>query len=144
MLNGLFRAFDFLIEIGPHFEYLVELGVIVLQHFEDFIAAQQDYFDLQRNRCRSQRNGSEAGFLGNIFKLQILGLQGSLEGFIDKRVHQNRFDVHDQKAAVGMQQRTGLYQGEIRGHRSHVGPFFNAAEDVVVGGVGFDGYRRSL
>ena len=103
LLNGGGVAFDFIVEIGPDFEGLIKLRVLILKVFEGFIVAQQNHFDVQRNRLRFEGNGSETAFFGNILNLKAPGSQGPRERFPYKGICHHGINFHDQVAAVGVQ-----------------------------------------
>ncbi len=69
-------------------------------------------------------------------------MERALEGLPHVGVHQERLDLHDQAAAVGGEERAGRHQCEIGADRAHVSPFFDAPEDIGVGGVGFENDGR--
>ena len=75
---------------------------------------------------------------GGVFNKQQLVLKRPFQCFPGHRIHQERLDFHDEKTAVGLQQRAGFHQSEIGGHTTHVGFLFNLPEHVVVGGVGLE------
>ena len=80
---------------------------------------------------------------GHVLDEEQLVLQGPFERLPDEGIHQDRLDLHDQVAAVGLQQGAGLNHGEIGGHGPHVGPFLDPAEYIVIGRIGFENHRRA-
>ncbi len=114
-------------------EELLEIVIVLLQQIIDHRFADEDHFEIQGDRLGAQRfDRHQAELLLPLLDAQLPAAQRTLERIPAVDVSKDVLNREYQKAAVCLQQRTRLDQGEVGVQRPHLHLFFDATDEVVV------------
>src|SRR5262249_49784074 len=102
--------------------------------------------DLQVQRDRfgvERRHGHRRELLADVLDSDLTGSELPLEGVPRERVAEYVYRVEQQKTPVRLVQRAGLDHAEVGDHGAEEGAVLDATEQIVVGGIRLEYYRRA-
>ena len=133
----------FFVKFHAHFEDLAKVFFILVKQFVQGTIADENHFHVDVDRLRLLRAAAEGVKHFERLNFQPIVVQGALQRAPHADFRKRFQRIHDQKAAIGAEQRTSAQVHEVAGPAaSRVVGALDGPEKIGVGGRGFKNDRR--